>query len=428
LAGSWPSWRGPNRDAISTETGLLDHWTGEGPPLKWKATGLGSGFASVAVVDGRIYTMGTEGKGSGKYAPPSAAAPKKGRNVKKRANRGSPTGECKVIVLNAADGKEFWSTIIGSGEPNCTPTVDGDRVYALTCNGQLACLDAAEGKIVWSKDFVKDFGGGIPNWGYSESPLVDGEKLVCTPGAQDAMVVALDKKTGQLIWKAEVPEDLGDHGKEGAGGYSSIVISNGAGVKQYVQLVGRGLVAFRADDGKFLWSYNRIANPTANIPTPIAKGDYVFGSSGYGAGSALLKLERGGEGVKAKEVYFLPGNVLQNHHGGMVLLGDYLYCGNGHNAGFPMCIEFKTGKPTWKTGRGPGTGSAAVLEAEGELYFRYENGVMALIEADPHKYVLKGKFNLATHNGNSWPHPVIVDRCLYLRDQDALLCYDIAKH
>ena len=240
------------------------------------------------------------------------------------------------------------------------------------------------------------------------------------------MIVALDKKTGDTVWKGAAPDDLGANGTDGAG-YASIVISHGAGVKQYIQLVGRGIVSFRAEDGKFLWNYNRVANQVANIPTPLVEGDYVFASTGYQAGAALLELQKRGEGVAAKEVYFLPGNKVQNHHGGMVLLGDYVYMGNGHNNGFPLCLELKTGKIMWRGGRGAGTGSAAVLEADGELYFRYQDGVMALIEANPEKYVLKGKFKLATHNGESWPHPVIVDRCLYVRDQDALLCYDIGK-
>ncbi len=267
----------------------------------------------------------------------------------------------------------------------------------------------------------------MSGWGYSESPLVDGEKLVCTPGAEDAMIVALDKKTGATIWKGKAPADLGSNGLDGAG-YSSIMISHGAGVKQYVQMVGRGLVSFRAEDGKFLWNYNRIANHTANIPTPVVKDDYVFASTGYQAGAALLKLKPEGDGVAAHEVYFLPGNKVQNHHGGMVMIGEYIYMGNGHNNGFPICLDWKTGKIAWNGGRGPGSGSAAVVEADGELYFRYQNGVMALIEATPEKYHLLSKFMLPTHNAESWPHPVIVDHCLYLRDQDNLLCYDIAKH
>jgi outer membrane protein assembly factor BamB len=317
---------------------------------------------------------------------------------------------------------------LGNGEPNSTPTVDGNRVYALARNGTLACLDVEDGKLIWQKELTSDFGGSVPTWGFSESVLVDGDRVLCTPGSKTAMMVALNKKTGEPIWAAPAPDDLGSQGSDGAGGYSSIVISDGAGVKQYVQLVGRGLVSFRAGDGKFLWTYGKIANGTANIPTPLVKGDYVFGASGYGAGSALVQLEKSGDGVAAKEVYFLNGGTLQNHHGGMVLYGDYIYCGRGHNSGFPVCVELKTGKIKWGEGqRGPGTGSAAVIEADGELIFRYENGVVAMIEATPEKYNLKGRFSTATHKGSGWPHPVIVDKQLFLRDGDDLICYDIAR-
>jgi len=396
-SGSWPSWRGPHRDGVSTESGLLDSWPAEGPPLKWQAAGLGRGYSSVAIDAGRIFTMGNLSDG------------------------------CNVLALNFANGRRLWALRIGAGEPNSTPTVDGDRVYALATDGVLVCLDVSNGHVAWSKNLAGDFGGKMMSgWGYSESPLVDGDRLLCTPGAKDAMIVALDKKTGKTIWKAQTPAELGSGGTNGAG-YSSIVISQGGGVKQYVQIVGRGVISVRAEDGKFLWNYNRVANATANIPTPLVKDDYVFASTGYGAGAALLQLSKSPDGVAVKEVYFLDGGKMQNHHGGMVLVGDYVYCGKGHNSGFPVCLELKTGKFAWQGGRGPGQGSAAVIEADGNLYFRYQNGVMALIEATPKKYVLKGKFDTATKNGEGWSHPVIVDRQLFLRDQDALLCYDIAK-
>jgi outer membrane protein assembly factor BamB len=397
-SGSWPSWRGAHRDAISSETGLLDSWPANGPPLKWKATHLGGGYSSVAIDSGRIFTLGQPSEGP------------------------------MVLALNFANGRRLWSFGIGGDKgPNSTPTVDGDRVYGLGFDGALVCLNVADGKLLWKKSLGQDFGGRMMSgWGYSESPLVDGDRLLCTPGAKDALIVALDKKTGKTIWKAQAPADLGSKGTDGAG-YSSIVVSNGGGVKQYVQVVGHGVVSVRADDGKFLWSYNRIANGTANIPTPLIKDDYVFASTGYGSGAALVQLSKTADGVAAKEVYFLNGGKMQNHHGGMVLVGDYVYCGKGHNSGFPVCLELKTGKFAWEGGRGPGQGSAAVLEAEGNLYFRYQNGVVALIEANPKKYILKGKFTTATKNGEGWPHPVIVDRQLFLRDQDALLCYDISK-
>lgn len=266
----------------------------------------------------------------------------------------------------------------------------------------------------------------MSGWGFSESPLIDGDRLLCTPGGRDAMIVALDKKTGSAIWKAALPASVGNRGKDGAG-YSSIVVSKAAGIKQYVQLVGRGVIGVAADDGRVLWTYNRIANDTANIPTPIADGDYVFCSSGYHTGAALLRLHKDGQGVKAEEEYFLDPQVMQNHHGGMVLLNGYIYCGSGHNQGFPICIEMRTGRVAWKPGRGPGQESAAIAYADGNLYFRYQDGTMALIQASPKKFVLKSKFMPVSHRAEGWPHPAIAEGRLYLRDQDVLMAYDIRE-
>lgn len=397
-AQGWPQWRGPNRDGVSSETGLLAKWPEDGPPLLWQVENLGKGMASLAVSNGRIFTLGQVGKAA------------------------------KLIAVSETDGKELWATDVGGGNPNCTPTVDGNHVFALGRDGDLICCDAATGATVWKKSLAADFGGKMMSgWGYSESPLVDGDRLICTPGAPDAQIAALDKKTGAVVWKSAAPSDWGGtKGQDGAG-YSSIVISNGAGVKQYVQLTGRGLISVAADDGRVLWTYNRVANGTANIPTPIVDGDHVFCSSGYGTGAALLKVAKEGKGVKADEVYFLKASELENHHGGMIRVGKYIYCGHGHNNGFPMCIDMMTGDRKWERSRGAGSGSAAVLYADGHLYFRYEDGEMALIKADPEKYELVSHFKLASVKGKSWPHPVIVDGKLFIRDQESLLCYDIKK-
>jgi outer membrane protein assembly factor BamB len=199
-------------------------------------------------------------------------------------------------------------------------------------------------------------------------------------------------------------------------------------VRQYVQLLGAGtgIVGIRATDGKLLWQYAKVANGTASIPTPIVMGDLVFCSSGYGTGSALLKLQRDGDGVKAEEQYFLKANVLENHHGGMVRVGDFVYCGHKHNEGFPICVEIKSGKPAWGGNmRGPGSGSAAVVYADGRLYFRYQNGLMALIDASTEGYSLKGTFTIPETGGPSWSHPVVAGGKLYLREQNNLFVYDV---
>ncbi len=397
VAKDWPSWRGPDRTAIAPETGLLKEWPESGPPLVWQADGFGGGFSSVAIVGDRIFTMG------------------------------SRKGGCDLIAADRATGKELWSTRVGNGSPNCTPTVDGDLVFALGREGDLLCANALSGSVVWQKNFGKDFGGQMMSgWGYSESPLVDGDRLIVTPGAEKAVIVALDKSSGDVIWESAMPAESLQRGKDGAG-YSSVVISHAAGVKQYIQLTGRGVISVAADDGRHLWSYNKIANGTANIPTPIIKDDYVFCSTGYGTGAALLKIKNDSGKLSAEEVYFLDSKTMQNHHGGMILLGDHIYCGHGHNQGFPLCVELATGNIAWNAGRGPGSGSAAILLADGNLYFRYEDGTMALIEATPEEYRLKGEFKLATNNGKSWPHPVIVDGLMYLRDQSTLLCYDVRQ-
>ena len=394
----WFQWRGPNRDGISRETNLLDSWKGDGPELLWTADNLGNGMASVAVADGKIFTIGNRRGGE------------------------------HMIALDQKDGSEIWATKIGSGgETNSTPTVDGDLVYGLGRAGDLACLNTKTGKIVWKKNFRDDFGGKMmSSWGYSESPLVDGDNLICTPGSQSAMIAALNKKTGETVWKTPMRYG-GSRGTDGAG-YASIVVSNGGGIKQYITLVGRGIISVNAKNGAPLWQYERVANGTANVPTPIVSGDYVFCSSGYNdGGSALLKINGRNGRASIQEIYYKKSGELQNHHGGMIKIGDYIYMGHGHNKGFPMCIEMKTVRKMWDLTRGPGDGSAAIVAADGHLYFRYESGVMALIEANPKEYKLKGTFKIKTRHKQSWPHPVINDGKLYLRDVHQLHCYDISK-
>ncbi len=404
---AWTQFRGPNRENISPDTGLLKEWPKDGPPLAWKATGLGKGYSSVSVAEGKAFTMG------------------------ERASKDNPK-EKKVylIALDALNGTELWAAEVGKpshGGPRCTPTYDDGLVYALSAGdakggGDLLCVEAANGKERWRKNLPNDFGGRMQtNWGYSESPLIDGDKLVCTPGGTDATLVALNKKTGETIWKAKVPE--GD-----AAAYCSMVVADVGGIRMYVQLLERSLVGVAAKDGKVLWRYPKIANGTANIPTPVVKDDLIFTSTGYGKGSALLRLAPGSDGVRVEEVYFLKGDVMQNHHGGMVRIGDHIYAGHGHNGGQPTCLEMKTGKIVWRDERDIRTfRSASLTCAEGHLYFRSENATMELIEAKPDGYKQKSSFKLPDPKGPSWPHPVVIGGKLYLRDQETLYCYDVKQ-
>jgi outer membrane protein assembly factor BamB len=402
----WPQWRGPTRDGVSHETGLRKRWPEEGPPVAWQAKNLGGGYSAPAVAGGRVFGMSYRGNDE------------------------------VVWALAEKDGKELWvQRVAAKGKagynegPRCTPAVDDDRLYALGISGDLVCLEIESGKIVWRKNFKEDFGGEMMSgWGYSESPLVDGDRVVCTPGGEKKAplsknaIVAFDKRSGSLVWGCDVP-------KAGGAGYSSLVKTQVGGLTIYLTLMGKsgGVVAVDAREGRFLWKYTHVANDTANIPTVIARDDYVFCSSGYRDGGAgVLKLSADGNKVKYEEVAYHPARDLQNHHGGMVPVGDYVYMGRGHKNGFPTCVELKTGKIVWAEERGPGEGSAALAYADGMLYFRYENGVMALIEATPKEYNLVSTFRLPDPSGKpSWPHPVIANGKLLIRDQDRLTCFNV---
>lgn len=400
-AADWPQWRGPNRDGVCQETGLLMEWPKDGPKLLWETSSLGPGYSTVSIANGTLYTMG-DGEQNGKKAQ-------------------------FIYAYDLKTQKRLWAAAVGGPHddgPRCVPTADGDLVYAIGTDGNVVCVAADSGKEVWRKNLLTDLDGASnPGWKFSESPLVDGDKLLCTPGGHKAVIAALNKKTGEVIWKCPMP-DIGPNGEDEAG-YCSIRISQGAGVKQYVQLTNEGILGVSAD-GKFLWGYNRVANRVANISTPVIDGDYVFTSTAYQTGSALLKLVPDG-GVKAQEVYWLSKDQFQNHHGGFVKVGDYIYGGHNHNKGEPTCIEMKTGKIMWHADQ-PGKGSGCVLYADGHLYFRYENGLVALVEATPEKYNLKSTFTPPSRpgaTGPAWAYPVISDGKLYLRHADVLFCYDV---
>jgi outer membrane protein assembly factor BamB len=389
-AGDWPQWRGPNRDDVSTEKGLLNQWATGGPPLKWKATGLGAGHAGISVAAGRLFTMGEKGDSS------------------------------FAVALEEASGKLIWTTKVGKPGggppgPRSTPTVSGDCVYVLGQFGDLVCLQVGTGKEIWRKNFERDYGGRCGGWNYTESPLVDGDQVVCTPGSTQGSMVALNKRTGQLVWQGK---DLTDPAE-----YSSPLVEQIGGVRQYIQLTGVNVVGVEAATGKLLWRAPRHGE-TATVPTPIFHENQVYVTSGYGVGCNLFQITKTGSEFEAKESY--ANKVMVNHHGGVVRVGEYLY-GYSDGKGW-VCQEFLTGKLVW-TDKGVGKGSLTC--ADGYLYMRSEEGKgsIALVEATPKGYREKGRFDQPDRSSeNSWPHPVISGGKLYLRDQDALFCYDVKQN
>ena len=388
-AGDWPQWRGPNRDDVSAETGLLTQWPAGGPRLVWKATGLGAGYAGVSVVGARVFTLGES------------------------------SGSSFALALEGAAGHLVWTAKIGRAGadppgPRSTPTVDGDRVYALGQFGDLVCLAAATGREVWRKNLEKDFGGRCGGWSYSESPLVDGERLVCTPGSTRGTMVALNKSTGALLWQTKEFTDPAE--------YSSPIVGQIGGVRQYIQLTGEHVAGVEAETGKLLWLAPRHGQ-TATIPTPICHDNHVYVTSGYGIGCNLFQITTTSEGYKAEQLW--ANQVMANHHGGVVRLGDCLY-GYSENKGW-VCQDFNTGRLLWSH---QGVGKGSLTCADGHLYLRSEagNGTLALVQATPNGYTEISRFDQPDRSKqNSWPHPVIAGGKLYLRDQDVLLCYDL-KH
>jgi len=400
----WPQFHGPNRDSRCPETGLNTDWKEKPPALLWKLEGLGTGYSSLAITDDKIFTMGDRHGDDGKTRQ-------------------------FVLAFDLQTRKELWAAQVGPRHkdgPRSTPTVDGELLYAIGTEGDLVCLETATGAERWRKSFPNDFGGKMMSrWMFSESPLVDGSKLICTPGGAEATLVALDKKAGDVIWTCAVPA-LGKKGNDGAG-YASALVAEIDGVRQYVQLIGRGLVGVEAESGEFLWGYNAIANRVANIPMPVIRGRYVFTTTDYNTGSALLRISLGGESFHVEELYTLKGRQFENHHGGIVCVGNYVYGGHGNSSGAPRCVDVTTGKIMWQS-KAPEKGSASVLYADGHLWFRYDRGLIALIEATPEAYRLKGTFMPILPEKESelaWAHPVIVRGRLYLRHDNLLACYDV---
>lgn len=403
----WPQWRGPNRDGKSAETGLLKNWPKDGPPLAWTASGLGDGFGTPTVVAGKIYVMGTK------------------------------DGKDGVHCLNEADGKEVWFAELGASAvrdrnngSGSQPTYSNGKLYAVTINGTVAAIDAKTGKVAWTKSY-EEFGARPQGWGFNESVLVDGDKVVCAPGGSKGAVVALNAKTGATVWATPL-KSVG-----GGAGYSSAVKMTVGDIPTYVCLLGSdaGVVGVRADTGKLLWQYadKGTKGGVAQIPTPVVYENKVWVSCSYNkmGGAALLELTPAGKDkidVNVVNAYEKPD--LNNHHGGMILVGKHVYFGHDQNKSFPACVDITTGKIAYKDEKQPfGSGSAALTYADGKLYYRFETGFVALVEPDPKEFKVVSSFKLPSPNNDkfkqSWPHPVVANGRLLIRDQDKLYAYSV---
>jgi outer membrane protein assembly factor BamB len=384
--GEWPQWRGANRDGLSKETGLLKQWPAEGPPLLWKASGAGRGYSTVSVAGGRLYTMGLRGE----------------REF--------------VVAFDAKTGKEVWATPTGKAfrndrgdGPRGTPTVDGERLYALGGGGDLACLDAKTGRLVWALNVLDKFGGENITWGISESPLVLGDRVLVNAGGPGASVVALNKKDGSLVWKSQSDR----------AGYSSAIPVQIGGQTQVVFFTSQRAMGLDPKDGRLLWDYSKPANKVANAATPIARGNRVFISSDYGTGAGLVEIKFDNGKASAQEVYFT--KEMRNHHSSSVLVGDHLY---GFSSGILTAMKFDTGEVAWKD---RSVGKGALVYADGMLYCLSENGVVGLVEATPEAYRERGRFRIPQDSLPTWAHPVVAGGTLYLRDQDTVYAYDVRR-
>jgi len=380
----WPQWRGKNRDGVSVEKGLMKTWPQGGPKLAWTANGAGEGYSSFSVAGGKVYTLGAR------------------------------AGTEYVMAFDEATGKKLWEVANGArfsndrGDgPRATPTISGGALYAYGASGDLSALDAASGKAIWKINVIEKFGGGNITWGLSESPLVLADRVLVNAGGPKASIVAVSRKDGSVLWRSESDEP----------GYSSGVVHEFGGVPQAIFFTARRGVAVDTRDGRLLWSYDRMSNRTANVATPIARGNKVFFSSDYGTGAGLLELTASGKDISAKEVYFT--REMRNHHSSSVLVGDHLY---GFSSAILTAMKFDSGEVAW---RDRSVGKGAVVFADDRLYLFSETGVVGLAAADPTGYREHGRFQIKTGSLPTWSHPVVANGKLFIRDQNTIYAYDV---
>jgi outer membrane protein assembly factor BamB len=388
LAGpnDWPQWRGPNRDGISKETGILKTWPETGPKVLWKAPS-GDGYSGIVVANGRLYTM--------------------------HATR----SEEVVVSLDAGSGKEIWRFVsdnevyqnqFGNG-PRSTPTVDGELVFTLSGNGKLYALNAKTGAKVWNHDLRTEFGGQIPTWGVSTSPLVDGEMLLVDVGGSGGNgLMAFNKKSGKVVWKSN----------SSLPGYSAPIAVTVNGIKQILFFTGTALISASPADGKQYWSYTWRTSYDVNAATPIfIPPDKVFISSGYNVGAAVLRMKVANGSVKIEELW--KSQVMRNHFASSVLVGDYLY---GFDEATLKCININTQEEKWGK-RGLGKGS--LIYADGHLIVLSERGKLLLVEANPAAEIEKASAEVL--RGRCWTVPTLANGKLYVKNQAEILCLDVTN-
>jgi len=394
----WPQYRGPNRDGISLEKGLLKAWPVGGPKLLWTVSeNLGEGYSSAAIADGLVFVTGMI------------------------ENNG-------VLFAFDVDGNLKWNKTYGPEWTKAwpgtrsTPTIIGSNVYVFSGNGQIFCYDSKSGKLIWTRDIVKDYDGIQTEWGWSESLLIVDEKVICTPGGKTTTMVALDKSTGEVIW------DKPYLGEQHA--FCSPILVERGGKKIIINRTEHFLFGVNADDGEILWSYNckdfmKPAKPPQIHPNlAIYQEGNVYITSGYDAGGAMFTIPNDGNSIQLKWT----DKTLDVFHGGVVLVGDYIYGSNytRNRKSEWYSLEWKTGRQQYKADWNRNQGS--VIYADERLYCYDEKiGELALVEVGP-EFKIISSFKIPKSRAQFfWAHPSISDSKLYVRNGENLFCYDIKE-
>ena len=405
-AQDWPQWRGHNREGVSRETGLNLDWSASKPALKWVFRQSGFGYSAPVIVGTTLYCQG-------------------GSN-----------GKDFAFALDVNTGNLKWKQELGeeyvdSGNrgngPRGSVTVDGDKLFLVRGGGQIHCLSATDGKMIWQKDFKTDFGGKLmTGWGFSESPLIDGNLVVCSPGSANGTMAALDKNTGAVVWRSKEWTD--------DAGYSSAIIAEVGGIRQYIQQSGKGVAGISAKDGKLLWKVDNAAYRTAVIPTPVFSDNIVYVTNGYNAGCMGILLSKDGEGIKAETIY--TNKEICNQHGGVVLINGYIYGHSERPSDSWVCQNMKTGEIAWsKKCQEVGIGKGSVFGiGDRMILFDMVTGKITVVAASPDGWKEFGSFEIPERMKDDpstdkavWTHPVVANGNLYLRDHDLLFCFDLKK-